>query len=69
MMLKLIDAEDPTLVDGKLRLVGFSDGAGGVMMTPVLVRGAEWGLPTALSLTVSDADSAEVVLGVKITVN
>ena len=67
-IVKVIDAVEPTFVDGKVKLVGLSDGEGGVETTPVLVRKAECGLPAALSLTVSEADSAFVVLGVNITV-
>jgi hypothetical protein len=69
VIVKFCDAVEPTVVCAKDRLLGFSDGDGGVKTTPTLVRGALWGRPAALSVTLLEADSAAVVLGVKITVN
>lgn len=56
--------EVPTLVLAKFKLVADRLTAGAV---PVPVKGRLWGLPGALSLTLTDAVRVPVAVGVKVT--
>jgi len=50
----------------KAMLAGLSETTGPVAV-PVPVKGTEWGLPAALSVTVSEAEGEKALVGAKVT--